>query len=178
MWKKLLMSGVAILIVLGANFDIACSFEGVEGVYSPFEADRCHTAAETAAAEISREDGGVTMPGCTYCLHPKGSGFDGEGLTDAILLTAPDVAVMDCVYVNGMYLGTVADSAELIDELRSTLGQMLPQGAVRAMYTQELDTKTCCGCVSTQLDVKEMSALINSLCPVVFTDAAGSRIYA
>lgn len=178
MWKKILVSSIAILIALGANFDIACSFEGVDGVYSPFEADRCRTAAEAAAAEISRESGGVTMPRCSYSLHPKGSDFDGEGLTDAILLTAPDVAVMDCVYVNGMYLGTVADSAQLINELRSMLGQMLPDGAVRAMYTQELDTKTCYGCVSAQLDTKEMSELINSLCSVVFTDSSGSRIYA
>ena len=177
MWKKFLLSALALLFVVAANTQLCCSLwvdgQALPGIYRLADRDRARTAAGAAAEEI------VSGPAQQPRLHQRyhlrlrpASGTVPE-LSAALLDATPGVERSEGVYVSGVYLGSVADREELFSSLRQFITGQLPTWAATGYLSQELVTRPQYGRAGSQTPVEDMVLLVSGMAPVLYSDGQG-----
>ena len=177
MWKKLLLSALALSFAAAANMHLCCSLrvDGQElaGLYSPVDADRARTAAGAAAEEIVAGPAQTPQLSRRYrlSLHPPGGAV--PKVCAAMLDATPGVERSQGVYVSGVYLGSVADREELLSSLRQFITGQLPTWAKTGYLSQELITRPQYGRAGSQTPVEDMVLLVSGMAPVMYSDGQG-----
>ena len=177
MWKKFLLSALALLFVAAANTQLCCSLwvdgQALPGIYRLADRDRARTAAGAAAEEI------VSGPAQQPRLHQRyhlrlrpASGTVPE-LSAALLDATPGVERSEGVYVSGVYLGSVADREALFSSLRQFITGQLPTWAESGYLSQELVTRPQYGRAGSQTPVEDMVLLVSGMAPVLYSDGQG-----
>ena len=126
--------------------------------------------ARLAAEEIL--PGEAELPGLTrhYYLSLFPGAETCPELTDAILRATPGIAVRSAVYIGSTRLGTVRDSAEFIERLKSYILSTMPTWAVCGSLSQAVDIRPqyCRSGIDASFD--DMIQLVTGRAPVLFSD--------
>ena len=177
MWKKFLLSALALLFVAAANTHLCCSLwvdgQALPGTYRLTDRDQARTAAAAAAEEIV--SGPAQQPRLRQRYHLRlrpASGTVPE-LSAALLDATPGVERSEGVYVSGVYLGSVADREELFGSLRQFITGQLPTWAETGYLSQELVTRPQYGRAGSQTPVEDMVLLVSGMAPVLYSDGQG-----
>ena len=156
MWKKLLLSALALGFAAAANTHLCCSLrvDGQElaGLYAPVDADRARTAAAAAAEEIVAGPAQVPRLQRRYRLSLRPAAGTVPEVSAALLDATPGVERSEGVYVSGVYLGSVRSREEL---------------------RQELNTQPQSGRPGSQTPVEDMVLLVSGMAPVMYSDGQG-----
>lgn len=175
--KKLLLSSAALLLLLLSNLNICCrlSVDGrmLEGLYSPFDADRCISAAAAAAEEILPGHAAAVPVKKHYRLSflPPAGGL--RLATGSILRSYSGIALEDGVYVNGVFLGVVEDGDALKEKLRDFIKNQMPNRAVFGSISGKLEIKPVYTREGRYTDDGDMLLLISGVAPVIYVDSEG-----
>lgn len=177
MWKKLLLSALALSFVAAANTHLCCSLriEGQElaGLYAPGTVERACIAAAAAAEEIV--EGPVRMPQLRQCYRlclRTASGTVPE-ISTALLDAMEGVERSEGVYVSGVYLGSVRNREALFSSLQQFITGQLPSWAEMGYLSQELQTRTQYGRAGGQTAEEDMVLLVSGMAPVMYSDGQG-----
>ena len=131
------------------------------------------TAAERAAEEIL--PGFADMPETErhYMLslsRPDGSRAE---LADALLRSTPGVTVNSAVYVGGVRLGNVPDSAEFQTGLDSYIRNTMPTWAVNGYLSRGVEFRTQYSRTGSETNEDDMILLVTGMAPVLYSDGSG-----
>ena len=177
MWKKLCLGGFALLLTLLANLHPCCRLsvngELLPGQYSLSDVKDCELTADRAADEILTGYAAPPEIKKSWSLSfipPMGGKVYA---TDAILSAYPGVKKADGVYVNGVFLGTVADGQLLREKTRDFITSQMPNAAVFGSISGELEISTVYTRKNSHTDYGDMLLLISGMAPVVYTDEYG-----
>ena len=171
MYKKLLLLVLALMFMAFSNLRVCCRLtvdgEAVPGSFSPVSADIAVTAAERAAEEIL--PGSADMPDTErhYMLslsRPDGSRAE---LADALL------TVNSAVYVGGVRLGSVPDSAEFQTGLNSYIRNTMPTWAVNGYLSRGVEFRTQYSRTGSETNEDDMILLVTGMAPVLYSDGSG-----
>lgn len=121
MWKKLALGVFALLFALGSNMDLCCRV-WVNGCEMP---GSTLLLPWTKAARWPRPRQKRSFPGPPQALRCRGglplslhpAEGDGRVLSDAALRSVTGVKLAQGVFINGVFLGCVADGPELFSRL-------------------------------------------------------------
>ena len=175
--KKLMLCALSLLLLLLGNLRLGCtmSINGrtLEGLYSPRDVKKAEQTALAAAEELVY--GKALLPEIekSWSLNivpPMGGRMK---LTDALLSSCPGVKKGDGVYVNGVFLGTVADGELLKEKTRDFIYSQMPNAAVFGSISGELDIKTVYTRKNHDTNYDDMLLLISGMAPVIYTDEYG-----
>lgn len=180
MWKKLALGVFALLFALGSNMDLCCRVwvNGCEmpGLYSPFAVDKSRTVASAAAEEIV--SGPAASPAVSrrlaLSLHPAEG--DGRVLSDAALRSVTGVKLAQGVFINGVFLGCVADGPDLFSRLRGFIESQMPSAAVFGNISGEVKVRPIYSRTNQEVDYEDMVLLISGMAPVIYTDKNGKLV--
>lgn len=177
MWKKLLLSALALSFAAAANTHLCCSLrvDGQElaGVYAPAAADRARTAAAAAAEEIVAGPAQVPRLSQRYRLSLRPAGGTVPEISAALLDATAGVERSEGVYVSGVYLGSVRSREELLSSLQQFITGQLPTWAASGYLSQELNTRPQYGRAGSQTPVEDMVLLVSGMAPVMYSDGQG-----
>lgn len=177
MWKKLLLSALALGFALAANTHLCCSLrvDGQElaGLYAPADTDRARTAAAAAAEEIVAGPAQTPRFQRRYCLSLRPAAGTVPEVSAALLDTTPGVERSEGVYVSGVYLGSVQSREALLSSLRQFIAGQLPTWAESGYLSQELNTRPQYGRTGSQTPVEDMVLLVSGMAPVMYSDGQG-----
>ena len=177
MWKKLLLSALALGLAAAANTQLCCSLrvDGQElaGLYAPGDADRARTAAAAAAEEIVAGPAQLPRLQRRYRLRLRPPGGTVPEVSAALLEATAGVERSEGVYVSGVYLGSVVDREELFCSLRQFITGQLPTWAETGYLSQELVTRPQYGRAGSQTPVEDMVLLVSGMAPVLYSDGQG-----
>ena len=177
MYKKLLLLVLALMFMVFSNLRVCCRLtvdgEAVPGSFSPVSADIAVTVAERAAEEIL--PGFADMPDTErhYMLslsRPDGSRAE---LADALLRSTPGVTVNSAVYVGGVRLGNVPDSAEFQTGLNSYIRNTMPTRAVNGYLSRGVEFRTQYSRTGSETNEDDMILLVTGMAPVLYSDGSG-----
>lgn len=141
---------------------------------------RCTPAAAKAAREAALMAAEEILPGRAEAVEASRQlrfsfrpGADiAPGLGDALLRAQDGVAAASCVYVDGQYLGAVADSAEFQSGFSMYIGNTLPTwakgGSVRGLSLVPRYTRA-----ENIVPNDDMILLVTGLSPVMYYDGKG-----
>lgn len=180
MWKKIALCLFSLLFMLGTNFRLCCRAavggRQLEGLFSPFDIDRCETAAAAAAEEIVQ--GPALLPrverSLSLSLSPPGG--DMLELTDTALRSVTGVKLVDGVFVNGVYLGSVEDGDRLFEGLRGFIDRQMPTAAVAGNISGELEIRRIYSRSNSFTPDRDMLLLISGMAPVIYVDESGKLV--
>ena len=121
MWKKFILLAAALCMFVASNLTLCCRAEldgtVLEGFYSPRTLQCAEAAARSAAEEICR--GEAHLPELwrhyTLRLHPA-LGRE-AAISDALLLSSPEIISGVNVYVKGVKLGRIESASALNERL-------------------------------------------------------------
>ena len=177
MWKKFLLSALALLVVAAANTQLCCSLwvdgQALPGIYRLADRDRARTAAGAAAEEIVSGPAQQPRLHQRYHLRLRPTSGTVPELSAALLDATPGVERSDGVYVSGVYLGSVADREALFSSLRQFITGQLPTWAETGYLSQELVTRPQYGRAGSQTPVEDMVLLVSGMAPVLYSDGRG-----
>lgn len=177
MWKKLLLSALALSFALAANTHLCCSLrvDGQElaGLYAPADTDRASTAAAAAAEEIVAGHAQVPPLRRRYCLRLRPPDRTVPEASAALLDATTGVERSEGVYVSGVYLGSVQSRETLLSSLRQFIQGQLPSWASTGYLSQELQTRPQYGRTGSQTPVEDMVLLVSGMAPVMYSDGQG-----
>lgn len=180
MWKKLALGVFSLLFAVGANFDICCrvSVNGqyVEGLYSPFAADKGLTAAAAAAEELLSAPAVMPTVDKAYRLSLRPADGDARVISDAALRAVTGVRLNQGVFVNGVYMGSVEDGGELFSRLRDFIRNQMPNAAVFGNISGEAKVRPIYGRANRTTDYDDMVLLISGMAPVIYVDSNGKVV--
>ena len=177
MWKKFILLAAALCMFVASNLTLCCraELEGtvLEGFYSPRALQCAEAAARSAAEEICR--GEASLPELrrhyTLRLHPA-LGRE-AAISDALLLSSPEIITGVNVYVKGVKLGRIESASALNERLeRFILGQK-PSWAVSGTIPDPVLIKqeyTRAGALTT---LDDMALLVSGMSPVMYFDDEG-----
>lgn len=177
MYKKLALLVLALMFMAFSNLRVCCRLtvdgKAVPGSFSPVSADIAVTAAERAAEEIL--PGFADMPETErhYMLslsRPDGSRAE---LADALLRSTPGVTVNSAVYVGGVRLGNVPDSAEFQIGLNSYIRNTMPTWAVNGYLSRGVEFRTQYSRTGSETNEDDMILLVTGMAPVLYSDGSG-----
>lgn len=180
MWKKPVLLALALAFMLIANLDLCCRVtvngRELEGLYSPSALDRSETAAACAAEEIL--SGRAVMPELerSYRLSLRPAGSGSAFVTGSLLRSVTGVKLANGVFVNGVPLGTVADSGVLFEKLRDYIGVQMPNAAVFGSISGELRVRPVYSRSNRDTDYYDMILLVSGMAPVFYLDESGKLV--
>ena len=177
MWKKLILLTAALCLFVASNLTLCCRAEldgtMLEGFYSPETLQCAEEAARSAAEEICR--GEAHLPGIRrhYTLRLNPALGKAAEVSDALLLSAPEIISGVNVYVKGVRLGRIESAPALNERLeRFILGQK-PSWAVSGTIPDPVLIKqeyTRTGALTT---LDDMALLVSGMSPVMYFDDKG-----
>lgn len=177
MWKKLLLSALALGFALAANTHLCCSLrvDGQElaGLYAPADTDRARTAAAAAAEEIVAGPAQTPRFQRRYCLRLRPAAGTVPEVSAALLDATTGVERSEGVYISGVYLGSVQSREALLSSLRQFIQGQLPSWASTGYLSQELQTRPQYGRTGSQTPVEDMVLLVSGMAPVMYSDGQG-----
>lgn len=177
MWKKLLLSVLALGFAAVANTHLCCSLrvdgQTLNGLYTPVGADRAQTAAAAAAEEILSGPAQLPQLRRHYCLRLRPGDGTVPEISTALLDATAGVEHSEGVYVSGVYLGSVESREELFGSLRQFITGQLPTWAESGYLSQELVTRPQYGRSGSQTPVEDMVLLVSGMAPVMYSDGRG-----
>ena len=177
MWKKLLLSVLALGFAAAANTHLCCSLrvdgQALNGLYTPVDADRAQTAAAAAAEEILSGPAQLPQLRRHYCLRLRPGAGTVPEISTALLDATAGVERSEGVYVSGVYLGSVESREELFGSLRQFITGQLPTWAESGYLSQELVTRPQYGRSGSQTPVEDMVLLVSGMAPVMYSDGQG-----
>jgi len=180
MWKKLVLSALALFLMAAANLNCRCrvSIGGMEleGLYSPRAVDRCIEVARITAEEILSSKAVLPKVERNYSLGLGGYSGDNIRMTDALLRASNGVGLLDGVYVNGLRIGAVEDGERLRAMLTNHIRDLMPSSAVYGSYTEELDIRRQYCRASDEASCADMVLLVSGIAPVIYTDSDGRLV--
>lgn len=177
MWKKLILLTAALCLFVASNLTLCCRAEldgtVLEGFYSPRTLRCAEEAARIASEEICR--GEALLPELrrhyTLRLHPALG--KAAAVSDALLLSSPEIISGVNVYVKGVKLGRIESAPALNERLeRFILGQK-PNWAVSGTIPDPVLIKqeyTRAGALTT---LDDMALLVSGMSPVMYFDNEG-----
>ncbi|MBQ7895934.1 MAG: hypothetical protein IJ364_05195 [Oscillospiraceae bacterium] len=177
MWKKILLCCLSLSLLLLSSLRLGCtlSINGrqLEGVYAPKDIERAELVALAAAEELL--SGHAMLPEIEKSwslsiIPPMGGRIFA---CDALLSACPGVKKGDGVYVNGVFLGTVADGKLLKEKTREFISSQMPNAAVFGSISGELEIATVYTRKNHDTNYEDMLLLISGMAPVVYTDEYG-----
>lgn len=180
MWKKAVPLLLAMAFAVGANMDVCCAVEingqALEGLYSPFAADKSLEAAAAAAEELLEAP--AVLPRMTkhYRLSLRPAEGDARDISDAALRSVSGLRLADGVFVNGVYMGSVEDGDELFLHLREFILNQMPNAAVFGNIGGKATVRKIYGRSSRMTDYDDMVLLISGMAPVIYTDENGKLV--
>lgn len=177
MWKKLLLSVAALGFAALSNMHLCCTLsvggQELDGLYSPFTADRGTVAAGMAAEEIVAGPAQLPELRRRYRLSLLPAGGSSPEVSDALLRQTPGVALSQGVFVNSVYLGCVEDREELLHALRQFIMNQLPTWAETGYLSQEMTIRPQYSRSGSQTPVEDMVLLVSGMAPVMYSDGEG-----
>lgn len=180
MWKKLALGIFALLFALGSNMDLCCRVwvNGCEmpGLYSPFAVDKSRTVASAAAEEIVSGPAASPAVSQRLALSLRPAEGDGRVLSDAALRSVTGVKLAQGVFINGVFLGCVADGPELFSRLRGFIESQMPSAAVFGNISGEVKVRPIYSRTNQEVDYEDMVLLISGMAPVIYTDKSGKLV--
>lgn len=180
MYKKVIILLLALAFAVGANMDICCSVsmdgQELEGLYSPFAADKSMEAAAAAAEELLEVP--AVLPRMTkhYRLSLRPAEGDARDISDAALRAVSGVRLADGVFVNGVYMGSVEDGTELFFHLREFILNQMPNAAVFGNISGKATVRKMYSRASRMTDYDDMVLLISGMAPVIYVDENGKLV--
>ena len=177
MLKKIILLTEALCLFIVSNLTLCCRAEldgtMLEGFYSPRTLRCAEETARGAAEEICR--GEALLPELrrhyTLRLHPA-LGRE-AAISDALLLSSPEIISGVNVYVKGVKLGRIESASALNERLeRFILGQK-PSWAVSGTIPDPVLIKqeyTRAGALTT---LDDMALLVSGMSPVMYFDDEG-----
>lgn len=177
MWRKLLLLALALSFMAAANLHLCCAVtvggQELEGLYSPFTVYRGRSAAGAAAEEILEGPANVPELSKSYrlSLHPA-EGKSAE-ISSAIMDGTPGVELNQGVFINSVYLGSVSQKDELLNELKQFITGQLPTWAEWGYLSQELSFKAQYSRSGSDTAVEDMVLLVSGMAPVMYSDGEG-----
>lgn len=177
MWKKLTLSFLALSFIAAANLRLCCSVtvdgQELDGLYSPFTVDRGERAALAAAEEILEGPARLPQAERSWRLSLRPASGQTPQLSAALLEATAGVELAQGVYVDGVYLGSVSDRAELQNELKQFILGQLPTWAETGYLSQGLDFREQFGRSGSTTPVEDMVLLCSGMAPVLYSDGKG-----
>jgi hypothetical protein len=177
MWKKFLLTALALGFVVVANMQLCCSLwiqgQKLEGSYAPQAVDRGMTAASAAAEEIISGSAQLPQIKLRYKLSFQPLISSSAAVSSAVLDSTQGVTQNYGVYVNDVYLGSVQSRDELYTAMSSFITNQLPSWADYGFLTQELTTKLQYSRVGSETPVDDMVLLISGMAPVMYANTQG-----
>ncbi len=180
MWKKLALSGFALLLLAASNLRLCCRMQAggrdLEGCYSLRDADRAAEAAAWAAEEILREPSPGPEAERRFCLRFGSPDGDRQALTGALLRSVPGVKLADVAFVNGVRLGIVEDGEELRRRLDRFIGSQMPTAAVSGGISGRLEIRQLYSRSDQAVNYDDMVLLVSGMAPVLYVDENGKLV--
>lgn len=180
MWRKAFALLLSLGFVLGANMDLCCSVavngQELEGLYSPFAADKSMEAAAAAAEEILEVPAVLPKLKKHYRLSFYPAEGDARVISDAALRSVSGVRLADGVFVNGVYMGSVEDGDELFLHLREFILNQMPNAAVFGNISGKATVEKIYSRSSRMTDYDDMVLLISGMAPVIYVDENGKLV--
>ena len=180
MWKRMAALGAsaAILLLSCTNIQCKASIDGqlIDGYYSPAQLDRCLLAATMAAEEILPGEASLPLLKKSYRLSFKLPEGSDSTLIDALLQATQGIELVDMVYVNGERLGSVEDSAQLFERLRSFIRSQMPLAAVSGTISGELSIRHRYSRQAQHTAYGDMVLLISGMAPVIYISDSGKLV--
>ena len=102
--------------------------------------------------------------------RPDGSRAE---LADALLRSTPGVTVNSAVYVGGVRLGNVPDSAEFQTGLDSYIRNTMPTWAVNGYLSRGVEFRTQYSRTGSETNEDDMILLVTGMAPVLYSDGSG-----
>lgn len=178
--EKLALGVFALLFALGSNMDLCCRVwvNGCEmpGLYSPFAVDKSRTVASAAAEEIDFRARCKPCGVAEACPVSAPAEGDGRVLSDAALRSVTGVKLAQGVFINGVFLGCVADGPELFSRLRGFIESQMPSAAVFGNISGEVKVRPIYSRTNQEVDYEDMVLLISGMAPVIYTDKNGKLV--
>lgn len=180
MWKKGILLLLAAALVVGANMDVCCTVavngQELDGLYSPFAADKSLEAAAAAAEELLAAPAVLPKMSKHYRLSLRPAQGDARDISDAALRSVYGVRLADGVFVNGVYMGSVEDGDELFLHLREFILNQMPNAAVFGNISGKATVRKIYGRASRMTDYDDMVLLITGMAPVIYVDENGKLV--
>lgn len=177
MGKKILFLVLALGFMALANLRLCCSVtvdgQELEGLYSPFTADRGQRAAQAAAEEILEGPALLCQAERRWKLSLRPASGQAPQLSAALLEATAGVELTQGVYVDGVYLGSVSHKAELQNELKQFIQAQLPTWAETGYLSQGIDFREQFGRSGSTTPVEDMVLLCSGMAPVLYSDGKG-----
>ena len=80
------------------------------------------------------------------------------------------------VFINGVFLGCVADGPELFSRLRGFIESQMPSAAVFGNISGEVKVRPIYSRTNQEVDYEDMVLLISGMAPVIYTDKNGKLV--
>ena len=177
MRRRLIFLAAALLFLLSSGLHLGCrvSINGVEaeGLYSPFDLDRCRSAAGKVAEEIVAKHAAEPVIEKRWVLsfYPPKGGL--SYLKSRLIEGYAGVEAAEGVYVNGTFIGVTEDGDRLKEALRSYIRNQMPNRAVFGNISGELEIKTVYTRSGRSVSDEDMLLLISGMAPVIYIDSQG-----
>ena len=177
MLKKIILLTAALCLFVVSNLTLCCRAEldgtMLEGFYSPQTLRCAEETARGAAEEICRGEALVPELRRHYTLRLHPTLGKAAAVSDALLLSLPEIISGMNVYVKGVKLGRIESAPALNERLeRFILGQK-PNWAVSGTIPDPVLIKqeyTRAGALTT---LDDMALLVSGMSPVMYFDDEG-----
>ena len=143
------------------------------GLYSPEEILKARDIAAATTEELTGSEAAAFPLQSSLRLSLRPGAGDLAALTDALILSSPDVVLADGVFVNGTRLGTVEDGRTLRELLRQDIINQMPNAAVFGNISGQLEIRPVYSRAGKETNYADMILLISGMAPVIYVDSEG-----
>ena len=175
--KKICLLLVSLLTLFAVHlhplYRLQVDGAALPGLYSPEEIRRARDIAAAATEELTGGEASAFPLSARLQLSLRPGSGDLAALTDALILSGPEVVLADGVFVNGTRLGTVEDGRMLRELLRQDIINQMPNAAVFGNISGQLEIRPVYSCAGKETNYADMILLISGMAPVIYLDSEG-----